>query len=314
MQSGVKMGKEATILVVDDEKDVCAVLKDFLIDYQFEVLTAESGYEALEIIESEKVDVVISDLVMPRMDGIALTRSIMAMGLNIPVIIMTGYASIDSAVASMKAGAADFIAKPFKFNHTLFIIKKVLETKRLEELARQSDYFKTLSYLDDLTGVSNHRYFKQMLDNEIQRHSRYEHPLSLIMADIDNFKIVNDRYGHLMGDQVLITVADLMKRSIRGFDLLARYGGEEFCVILPETAMEESLVVGKRIVSTVSQYPFKIAASASENTFNLSLTAGLASFPEDADDAKTLIDAADRALYLGKESGKNCICTYRDTN
>ncbi len=308
------MGKEATILVVDDEKDVCAVLKDFLIDYQFEVLTAESGYEALEIIESEKVDVVISDLVMPRMDGIALTRSIMAMGLNIPVIIMTGYASIDSAVASMKAGAADFIAKPFKFNHTLFIIKKVLETKRLEELARQSDYFKTLSYLDDLTGVSNHRYFKQMLDNEIQRHSRYEHPLSLIMADIDNFKIVNDRYGHLMGDQVLITVADLMKRSIRGFDLLARYGGEEFCVILPETAMEESLVVGKRIVSTVSQYPFKIAASASENTFNLSLTAGLASFPEDADDAKTLIDAADRALYLGKESGKNCICTYRDTN
>jgi two-component system cell cycle response regulator len=308
------MGKQAKILVVDDEKDVCAILKDFLIDYQFEVLTAESGYEALEIIDSEKVDLVISDLVMPRMDGIALTRAIMELGLNIPVIIMTGYASIDSAVASMKAGAADFITKPFKFNHTLFIVKKVLETKRLQELARQSDYYKKLSYLDDLTGVSNHRYFKQMLDNEIQRHCRYEHPLSLIMADIDNFKDVNDRYGHLMGDQVLITVADLIKKSIRGFDLLARYGGEEFCVILPETAMDEALVVGKRIVSTVSQYPFKITASSSEETFNLSLTAGLASFPEDAEDAKKLVAAADRALYLGKESGKNCICTHRDTN
>jgi diguanylate cyclase (GGDEF)-like protein len=246
------------------------------------------------------------------MDGIALTRAIMEMGLNIPVIIMTGYASIDSAVASMKAGAADFITKPFRFNHTIFIIKKVLETKRLQELARQSDYYKKLSYLDDLTGVSNHRYFMQMLGNEIQRHSRYTHPLSLIMADIDNFKSVNDRYGHLMGDQVLITVADLIKKSIRGFDLLARYGGEEFCVILPETAMDEALVVGKRIVSTVSQYAFKVTAS--EETFNLSLTAGLASFPQDADDAKKLIAASDRALYLGKESGKNCICTHRDTN
>lgn len=305
------MGKQAKILVVDDEKDVCAILKDFLIDYQFDVLTAESGHEALEIIENKKVDLVISDLVMPRMDGIALTRYIMELGMNIPVIIMTGYASIDSAVASMKAGAADFITKPFKFNHTLFIIKKVLELKRLQELAQKSDFYKKLSYLDDLTGISNHRYFKHMLNNEIQRHSRYKHPLSLIMADIDNFKQVNDNHGHLMGDQVLVTVAELMKGSIRGFDLLARYGGEEFGVILPETAMEEALVVGKRIVTAVEKYTFKNPAG--NQSFSLSVTAGLASFPEDADDSKKLIEAADRALYRGKESGKNRICTYRET-
>jgi diguanylate cyclase (GGDEF)-like protein len=269
---------------------------------------AENGQDALDIIERENVDVVMSDLVMPRMDGIALTRAVHELGFDIPIIIMTAYASIENAVESIKAGAAEFVSKPFKFNHTLFIIKKVLETKTLQELAKKSEYYKKLSTTDDLTGLNNHRYFKHMLANELQRHARYNRPLNLLMIDIDNFKKVNDTHGHLTGDQVLRQVSALLRKNVRACDLLARYGGEEFAVILPETTENEAYKVGERIVLAINKYQFK---TLEEKTIEkLSVTVGLASFPQDADESEQLMKKADQALYKGKVLGKNRICVF----
>ena len=302
------MATNPTILVVDDETSVCNILDEFLSNQQFNVIAAASGHEALDIIERQRVDLVLSDLVMPRMDGIALTRLVGEIDATIPVIIMTGFATIDSAVAAIKAGAADFITKPFKFNHTLFVIRRVLETQRLREMANMSEYFKKLSNTDDLTGLHNHRYFKEVLKKEIKRHLRYHHPLSLIFIDIDNFKKINDGYGHLVGDQVLLGVADLMRQSFRNSDVLSRYGGEEFCVILPESSVDEALVVGKRFVETIFNHAFDLHLD--EKGLKISVTAGLAVFPLHGGEVKQLIHAADVALYKGKKSGKNCICVY----
>jgi len=302
------MSAKTTVLVVDDEVSVCTILKEFLITHQFNVLVANSGHEALEIVEHQPVDIVITDLVMPRMDGIALTRLIAEYNSTIPVIIMTGFATIDSAVTAIKAGASDFITKPFKYNHTLFVIRRVLENQKLRDLATQSEYFRQLSNTDDLTGLNNYRSFKQILENEINRHLRYKHGLSLIFIDIDNFKAVNDEFGHLVGDQVLLEVAEIMRSSFRSSDILSRYGGEEFCAILPETSGDEAIVVGKRFVETIFNHAFDIQFG--EEGLRISVTAGLAVFPDHGGEVKQLIHAADQALYEGKKSGKNCIRVY----
>jgi two-component system cell cycle response regulator len=300
----------AVILVVDDEEGIRSSLKEFLEENQFDVFTAENGQEALVTIENEKIDLVMTDLLMPRMDGIALTRTIIEMGFDIPVIIVTAYASIENAVESIKAGAAEFVSKPFKFNHTLFIIKKVLETRNLQRIAEKSEYYKKLSIIDDLTDLNNQRYFKDMLVNESRRHGRYKRPLNLLMIDIDDFKNVNDTHGHLVGDQVLKQVALLLKKNVRACDHLARYGGEEFAVLLPETTENEAFMVGERIVLTIHHNQFKTIEG--EKLDRLSVTIGLAAFPRDAKDPDQLLKRADEALYRGKQLGKNRICIYRE--
>lgn len=301
-----------TVLIVDDEEGIRASLKEFLEENQFDVFTAGSGQHALEIMEREKVDVVMTDLLMPKMDGIALTRAIHGMGHDIPIIIMTAYASIENAVESIKAGAAEFVTKPFKFNHTLFIIQKVLETRNLQKMAEKSEYYKKLSTTDDLTSLNNQRYFKHVLGNEVRRHSRYNRPMNLLMMDVDNFKKINDTHGHLVGDQVLRQVSELLKKNVRACDHLCRYGGEEFSVILPETTENEAFMVGERIVLAINRYPFKTMDGKSVG--KLTVTIGLASFPQDAVEPEMLLKRADDALYRGKQLGKNRICIFRDRN
>ena len=302
--------QRSVILVVDDEEGIRSSLKEFLEQNRFDVFTAKNGQEALEIIEKENVDLIMTDLLMPRMDGIALTRTVIELGFNIPTIVMTAYASIENAVESMKAGAAEFVSKPFKFNHTLFIIQKVLETQNLQKIAEKSEYYKKLSTIDDLTDLNNQRYFKDMLVNESKRHGRYKRPLNLLMIDIDNFKNVNDTHGHLVGDQVLKQVAVLLKKNVRACDHLARYGGEEFAVLLPETTENEAFMVGERIVLTINRHQFKTIEG--EELDRLSVTIGLAAFPRDAKDPDQLLKSADEALYRGKQLGKNRICVYRE--
>ena len=303
------MDTKTKILVVDDEEDVRLTLEDLLTEHKFRVILATNAKEALSVLKRKKIDIVISDLVMPGMNGIALTKEIIDMRPQMPVIVMTAYASIEHAVESMKAGAFDFIPKPFKLNHTLFVIEKALETKRLQEMAQKSNYYRELSNIDELTGIHNHRFFKQTLRSETDRHMRYGRRLSLLMIDIDNFKSVNDQFGHLAGDQVLHGVAQIMKKTIRGCDLIARYGGEEFTAILPETSEAEAIMVAKRILTTINTHSPQ--ALKDKNHEQITVTIGLASFPNDATTAIQLVQKADIALYHGKQTGKNKLCIFR---
>ena len=218
-----RLEREIKILVVDDEVDILSLFKDFLEENSFKALCTDKPDEALKIVEESSIDLVIADLKMPEMDGIMLTKEILKINSNIPVIIMTGYASIESAVESIKAGASDFITKPFKFNHTLFVINKTLETKRLTKLAKKSNYYMKLSNIDELTRIYNLRYFKKYFQEQIKEHAVMNNMLSFMMADIDDFKNVNDKYGHLTGDLVLKNISNILKKSVRTCDFLARY-------------------------------------------------------------------------------------------
>jgi len=171
---------------------------------------------------------------------------------------------------------------------------KVLEMTRL------------MAITDELTGLFNHRHLLQQLSTELSRTQRYGRPLTLAMLDIDHFKRYNDTHGHLRGNEILRTLGDIIRRNIRETDIAARYGGEEFCIIMPETNRTKGKLIAERLRKAIADYPFKHAKKQPGGAITISL--GLASYPENAASPHDLIDAADRALYRAKSTGRNRVC------
>lgn len=166
-----------------------------------------------------------------------------------------------------------------------------------------------LSYLDGLTECYNHRHIHMLMEKEFKKARRYARPISFIMADLDNFKKVNDRHGHLFGDQVLKETADIIKRSVRDVDLVGRYGGEEFCLILPETALRGALSTAERIRRAMDKHVFKIDQQPVHQTISI----GVACYPEAKVDSKEeLIHTADQAMYAAKQAGKNRVGQFKE--
>lgn len=175
-------------------------------------------------------------------------------------------------------------------------IKKVLLYETVERL----------SVTDSLTGLYVRRYFFERFEEELQRSKSYKLGFAFIMIDIDNFKKCNDTYGHLVGDVVLKEVARLMKENLREIDLIARYGGEEFAMVLPETGPAGAKYAAERIRKRIEDHTFK----AYDEKLKVTISAGTAVYPDDADNAMELVERADSALYKAKRSGKNVVCEY----
>jgi diguanylate cyclase (GGDEF)-like protein len=172
---------------------------------------------------------------------------------------------------------------------------------RFEEL-------KKISITDPLTTLLNRRYFQERLHEEVERSKRHGLPLSLIMIDIDHFKSFNDRYGHPAGDEALKLAAACMRNTIRTIDVAARYGGEEFTVILPQTTKSSAQTIAERICRDVEKIDFAFVREKDRGSITVSI--GLASFPDDADTLEDLIRNSDRALYLAKEHGRNRVVLF----
>jgi diguanylate cyclase (GGDEF)-like protein len=301
-------GTPSRLLIIDDEESVRLLLKDLLEETGYEVRTAKSGEEALQMIRIATYDIIITDLRLRGMHGLEVVKEVRAIDPGIDVIVMTGYASVNSAVESMKAGAIDYITKPFNSDHIKMVVQKSLDRREYQRLAQEREFYKVLSSIDGLTELYNYRYMHQYLKVELEREKRYKRHLSLLMVDIDDFKHYNDLYGHMVGDQVLRKLASILRNATRGCDVICRYGGEEFAIILPETSKEEAVIVCERIRKSVAM---TLMVDEEENAVGtISVTIGLASFPEDADNKDDLIERADKALYQGKRAGKNCIFLF----
>jgi diguanylate cyclase (GGDEF)-like protein len=171
-----------------------------------------------------------------------------------------------------------------------------------------SDKMNSLITREELTGLFNRAYIRQRLEEEYYRTKRYDHPLSLMMIDLDNFKALNDRYGHAAGDHLLRYFSHLVADTLRPSDIAARYGGEEFLVILPETAREEALEVAERLRKKISLYPFRIDSRKEDVQFTISI--GISSHPDNGQSADDLITQADMALYEAKKEGKNKVAFH----
>ncbi len=172
----------------------------------------------------------------------------------------------------------------------------------------QSKELRRISITDPLTGLLNRRYFEERLREELDRATRHRHPLSLIMIDIDHFKRYNDANGHPAGDKALVLLGRILRASVRAIDVVSRFGGEEFSIILPETVKREALLIGERIRSEVETLYFPGEERLPGG--RLTVSAGVASFPDDARDLKTLVQRADRALYQAKARGRNRVEAY----
>jgi diguanylate cyclase (GGDEF)-like protein len=176
----------------------------------------------------------------------------------------------------------------------------------LEKRAAEREYFEHISRVDGLTGLYNHKFFQELLNAEIARSDRYNYSFSLIMIDIDDFKEINDNYSHQSGDTILKEIASILKSLVRKTDPAVRYGGEEFAIILSQTAREHGRVFADRIVKGVATSKFK----AFSHNETVTVSAGLAGYPDDARTHESLIKRADEALYQAKKMGKNTLYVY----
>ena len=307
------------ILVVDDDSSLTGVLKELLTDNGYQVETAGKGEQALEMMRQAEFHIVLTDIRMEGMSGLDLIRHVRRTQPESEVIIMTSYASIESAVEALRLGAYDYLVKPFDdLNHVLDLVKRTttkvkfaVENRKLmedlqrknQELAKLNETIRELAVRDGLTGLYNYRYFQEMLQSETARSQRHHRKLCLLMIDVDHFKVYNDLQGHPMGDEVLKGIARILMERARRTDLVARYGGEELVVVLPETPRENARKVAEDFRRRVENFSFPKGENQPIGRITISI--GLAEFPADAADARALIERADKALYAAKSGGRN---------
>ena len=298
----------ARILVVDDEQAVRQAIVDTLRQEGYSVCEASNGASALECLAREAFALVITDIVMPQMDGLSFIKTAGQRGYQTAYIVMTGFAAWDPVIEAMKWGAADYLPKPVPIELLRLVVGRTLHAQRLAVRAQQAELYEKLAHTDGLTELYNYRFFQQRLSVELNRARRFNRALSLIMADLDRFKAYNDVYGHQAGDQALRQLGGLLRRSSRRYDVVARYGGDEFAIILPETTKQRAGEVAERVRLAVESAAVEGDPQGPGSHFTVSL--GIATFPEDATEQGELIRKADLALYHAKSCGRNRILRY----
>ena len=301
------------ILVVDDHEDNVELLRARLQARGYEVFGANDGFTALEIVERVIPDLILLDVMMPKMDGMEVVRRLKA-NKNlpfIPVIMQTALDSTENKVEGLDAGADDYITKPINFAELEAHVKSMLRIKQLQtELNQANEKLKTISLTDGLTGIENRRSLEERL-KEVWSHSvRLHEPIALVMCDIDKFKSVNDTYGHLAGDDVLKEFARLLKDEAREIDRVGRYGGEEFLLILPGTVLDAAVTFAERLREKVENHTF----SYEGGTLRRTMSCGVAGSPHPkVKDQEALVRSADEALYVAKETGRNKVIRFDGT-
>lgn len=314
------------VLVVDDDPSAVELLKRVLEQSNYEVLTATNGREALRVLAENDASIVISDWIMPEMDGIELCRAIRcseSLGF-VFVVILTVHGDKRGLLTAFEAGADDFVTKPFDRHQLLARVRAGARIVRLErdmfrrtrEAAMQNarmavlnDRLEQLATLDELTGLLNRRQALIKLNDLWALATRYELPFSCILFDIDHFKKFNDQYGHDAGDAVLRATARTATDSVRLVDVVARIGGEEFLVICPNTDVDGAVIVAERLRTRIEQ----AAVRHNDLQLRVAVSLGVAERHAETPDANALLKRADNALYAAKAAGRNCVQLCRQT-
>ncbi len=292
---------EATILIVDDEVGVRDSMQEFIEMAGFNPSIASSAEEAIELLKSNSIQVIITDIMLPGMGGLELTK-LVRKEYDSDVIVMTGYSGDYSYEEAINMGASDFVIKPVRLEELLLRLKRVLKERELaQERVRMMEKLQKLAITDGLTKLHNSRSFYSQIEVEVDRFNRYKHPLSLLLLDIDHFKQYNDTFGHLEGDKVLVRISQIIRSCLRKLDTAYRYGGEEFTVILPETTCEEAVTVAERIRNAVKVEKF---SPEPKKQIVITISIGATEYsPEE--ELSAFIQRADKAMYASKQFGRN---------
>lgn len=283
----------------------------------YKVRTASDGQQALDSVREEPPDLILLDVMMPRMSGIEVVRRIKS-DASLPfiaVIMQTALDSTESRVEGLDAGADDYITKPINFAELEARVRSMLRIKKLQEdlesrereLEEMNDRLRRMSQTDGLTGLDNRRYLEERLHEMFEHSLRLHEPLSAVMCDIDHFKSVNDTHGHQAGDAILRQFAKLIKKQAREIDRVGRYGGEEFMIILPGTVLEAAETFAQRVREEIEKHVF----THGDLKLNRTVSCGVATWPHPKIASRDdLIRAADDSLYVAKETGRNKVVGF----
>lgn len=321
------------ILLVDDEPENLKALQRTLGE-KFHSVAVTSPLEALSLIEKEDFGVVVSDQKMPQMLGVDFLAEVARRNPIVTRVILTAHSEVaDILQAINRAEIYRYILKPWENQELVATMQQALERnqlfrenqkliqelkdltlnlekaveKRTLELKLANERLSELAMTDPLTGLLNKRAFSKKLLEEVDRTSRYHHALTVAMIDVDHFKHFNDTEGHVLGDEALKKIAQILSGNLRKSDSVGRFGGEEFIIMMPETKIQSGLEICERLRSSIEQERFQGREKASYLTISI----GLSVFPEAGETAESLINSADSALYEAKQSGRNRVMTYQ---
>lgn len=298
--------KPERILVADDHPSTLEHLADVLSDWGYEVIKADSGEQAWQILQQQDAPrIALLDRQMPGMDGLDVVRKIrqQAQEPYIYVLLLTVYDQESQLVAGLQAGADDYIVKPFRAHELQARIeagRRILDMQ--EELLVTRDRLHSQATTDTVTGLWNRGAILDILERELARAARDGTSVGLVMLDLDNFKQVNDAHGHSAGDAVLLECGQRMRGCVRTYDATGRYGGDEFLSVHPRCNLDESVMLGERLRREIARQHVMLG----EAPLWITASAGVAcsdAFPQVT--AQELIDMADKALYQAKRLGRN---------
>jgi diguanylate cyclase (GGDEF)-like protein len=306
------MNNDFPVLVVDDDAVSRKLFEKHLKKAGLEVGIAGNGSEALDLFDKKFYPIVLTDWMMPEIDGPNLCRLIREKKTDgyVFIILITSRDSKTDIVSGLESGADDYLTKPIHPAELVARIKTGIRVLKLEQsLKNANEEIRLLSISDPLTGCFNRSYLDERFSQELRRATRYSHSLSIVLADIDHFKRINDTYGHQAGDEVLKVFAERITRQIRKkVDWVVRYGGEEFLIVLPETCCEGARSMAERLRSAVASKNIQISGDQVNITASFGGTSKKFS-PRSSPDINMdkLIRIADEQLYRSKGEGRNLV-------
>lgn len=331
LDTGKRDAAMARILIVDDSPDNIAIASMILEKDNYEILTATSGEQALEMARKARPDVILLDIQMPQMDGFQVCRRLKSEAAteSIPVLFVSAHHKDAEAVSrGLTLGGDDYIVKPFNStelrarvnvlarlkSHVDELLRKNFELEaanqalahNIERLTQAQKVLEQLAVTDPLTGLYNRRYFEERMRETFSLIGRQKVTVHLLMFDLDHFKAINDRWGHSVGDAVLVHFSEIMRRCVRRHDIIARIGGEEFIIAMLNIPLEQATRAAERIRKEVEGAPYRLGPDSIPVTTSI----GLASFGDGWSDNEpptldSLMKQADAALYRAKSEGRN---------
>lgn len=291
-----------TVLVVDDDQGKRELLAFALARAGYIVHTAIDGIAGLEAVEKYQPDLIVTDVMMPRLDGFELAKRIRANPQTrfVPVVIQTAAKhAAEDHLRGAEAGALGYLTDPTDLDLLLARVRTLLDFKSYLDSCEEA------AFTDYLTGLANRRRFERQLKRETARTLRYNRPFCLLLLDIDHFKRVNDTFGHEAGDEAIKQLSKVLQSGTRGIDTVARIGGEEFALLLTETTFAVGLEVAERLRAAIEEMSIPSVG-------NITASFGVVEFPLGTDDPRELFNVADVALYEAKRRGRNCVVPAND--
>ncbi|MBT8134356.1 MAG: EAL domain-containing protein [Gammaproteobacteria bacterium] len=297
-----KYEERPVVVLADDDPSIRLMVRHVLESEDFDIIEASDGLEAIKAVEKHHPALILLDAVMPGIDGFTTCQQIKDKGhTDIPVMMITGLDDDASVERAYEVGAIDFITKPIKWavlkHRVKSVVAKVIAERKV----------KLLAYRDTLTSLPNRLLFADRLEQAVVRSERSRTSMALMLIDIDDFKLVNDSFGHDAGDKLIKAVGDLISKSLRRADTIARLGGDEFAVIIEGIDGPDDAISIADNLTTILEHNVRLD---DQETYT-SASIGIAVYPGDGRDARTLLKNADTAMYRAKESGRHCFQFYK---